>query len=407
MSITSQSKSIRRPNLLVAEDEVEIADIIEAVAEDLGFEVNCVYEGAQVVSLVKKMAPDVIALDLRMPGADGVEIMRELAKINCRSKIVLMSGMDQRTLSSVQNLGREQKLDVIATLAKPMSLDAIEAVFSPHSRPRQEVPEDKPVSKAHAPDSGYGMKSVYQPDVVITDNDTASVPRLTVSLQWRKDDGETLSGPRLGAWAEKLGIGKGMADLLLRDALATWRVWSGRQFSPELGIQLDAFLLRDLEVPDMLAHLTDYYQIDRNKIIVEVEQAAISANSSLVRDILSRLRIKGFKLAVSLEGDGDAFIHMLDRLPIDDVTVDMNTLPADFAVSARSMETEFIYSSLTSLARRKGISVCAINVNRPEQLEFARQCGFARARGSRIGSSLSAEEAMEFYLNAAARKLNG
>ncbi|MEX2131924.1 MAG: EAL domain-containing protein [Pseudohongiellaceae bacterium] len=404
MNVTGQLS--KKPNLLVAEDEVEIADIIEAVAEDLGFQVSCVYEGAQVVALVKKLAPDVIALDLRMPGADGVEIIRELAKMNCRAKIVLMSGMDQRTLSSVQNLGREQKLDIIATLAKPMSLDAIEKVFSPHSV-IAERPQELPGSQKRQLVCGYGMQTVFEPDVSLTPEPDSAMPRLTVNLQWRKDDGETLTGAGLFSWAEKQGIGKGLAELLFRDTFCTWRTWSDNNFCPEISLKLDGFLLRDLEIPDILAQLTDFFQIDHSKIILEIDQKAISANSNLVRDILSRLRIKGFKLSVSLDGDGESFIPMLDSLPIDEIIVDLHSLPVGFASSATNMETEFVYSSLTSLARRKGMTVAARNVNRQDLHLFAKQCGFVRARGSQISSSLSVEDVIDYYAKDRTRQLNG
>ena len=99
-----------KPSLLVADDEIEIGEIIKAVAEDLGFEVICETEGSMVVELVDRIKPDIIALDLRMPGSDGVEIIRELGKRNCKSGILLMNGMDQRTLSSVQSLGKESNL---------------------------------------------------------------------------------------------------------------------------------------------------------------------------------------------------------------------------------------------------------------------------------------------------------
>ncbi|MDP6416395.1 MAG: response regulator [Gammaproteobacteria bacterium] len=87
--------SQQAPVILVADDEPDFADIIVEVAKEIGFRTHCVHEGDKVVGEVTAIDPAAIVLDLRMPGADGVEIIRELGKLRCSAKIVLMSGMDQ------------------------------------------------------------------------------------------------------------------------------------------------------------------------------------------------------------------------------------------------------------------------------------------------------------------------
>lgn len=81
------SNAVQKPTLLVADDEEDIGEIFRALAEDLGFEVTCVTEGSEVVDLVDRMRPTVIALDLRMPGTDGVEVIRELGRRGCKAAI--------------------------------------------------------------------------------------------------------------------------------------------------------------------------------------------------------------------------------------------------------------------------------------------------------------------------------
>jgi CheY-like chemotaxis protein len=121
------SRSSNNNRILIADDEADIGEVLSAVAEDLGFSVTYVSEGGQVVAKTNALNPDVIMLDLRMPGTDGVEVIRELARINCTAKIILVSGMDQRTLNTVEALGREKDLCMVGTLVKPMHPDRIEA----------------------------------------------------------------------------------------------------------------------------------------------------------------------------------------------------------------------------------------------------------------------------------------
>lgn len=125
------NNSAQKPRLLVADDEIDLSEIIQTVAEGLGFEVACVTDGAAVVEMVEKFKPNVITLDLRMPGASAVEILRELGSKNCKANIMLMSGMDQQTLLSVQAIGEENNLKIALTLSKPISIKALESSLTP------------------------------------------------------------------------------------------------------------------------------------------------------------------------------------------------------------------------------------------------------------------------------------
>lgn len=94
--------------ILIADDEAGLTEIIGAVAEDLGFQVTVVHEGNEVVNRVAAVDPGIIMLDLRMPGADGVEVMKQLAEIGISASILLMSGLGQSTLNSVEHVGKEK-----------------------------------------------------------------------------------------------------------------------------------------------------------------------------------------------------------------------------------------------------------------------------------------------------------
>lgn len=131
--MTLTNLTSRRPQLLlVVEDDVDTADLVAGIAQSLGCEVNCVHDGSVVASEVRKLAPDLIALDLGLPGADGVEILRKLARNGCTAKIILMSGMGSQMLATVQAMGKALNLEIVDTLKKPMSLVDIQNAFSPY-----------------------------------------------------------------------------------------------------------------------------------------------------------------------------------------------------------------------------------------------------------------------------------
>ncbi len=68
----------RNRHILVVEDEQRLADLLRDYLQQSGFEVTCLDNGLPVVSFVQQQKPDLVLLDLMLPGKDGMEICREI-----------------------------------------------------------------------------------------------------------------------------------------------------------------------------------------------------------------------------------------------------------------------------------------------------------------------------------------
>jgi two-component system, OmpR family, response regulator BaeR len=64
--------------ILIVEDEPKLAALEADYLKSEGFETHCIADGREVVPWVRASAPDLILLDLMLPGRDGLEICREL-----------------------------------------------------------------------------------------------------------------------------------------------------------------------------------------------------------------------------------------------------------------------------------------------------------------------------------------
>jgi two-component system, OmpR family, response regulator len=64
--------------VLLAEDEGNIVESLRFLLQRVGFDVHVATDGRQALQLALEMRPDVLVLDLMLPGIDGYEVLRQL-----------------------------------------------------------------------------------------------------------------------------------------------------------------------------------------------------------------------------------------------------------------------------------------------------------------------------------------
>ncbi|HEX6620823.1 MAG TPA: response regulator transcription factor [Solirubrobacteraceae bacterium] len=79
-----------RPRALVVDDERALVDVVARYLEREGFDVLAAYDGEQAVALARDEHPDVIILDLMLPGIDGIEACRRIRAFS-NSYIVMLT----------------------------------------------------------------------------------------------------------------------------------------------------------------------------------------------------------------------------------------------------------------------------------------------------------------------------
>lgn len=121
---------MKQPRLLLIDDEPALAEFVADVARDCGFDPVLTSTDAQFRSAMLAERPDMIALDLGMPGMDGVELLRFLAEQQCRSPVLIISGFDRRVLESAFRLGEALGLKMAGPLEKPVRAEALEALLT-------------------------------------------------------------------------------------------------------------------------------------------------------------------------------------------------------------------------------------------------------------------------------------
>lgn len=115
------------PRLLLIDDEPVLAEFLASAARTCGFDPMIAAEDAEFRNAFVEQRPDMVALDLGMPGMDGVELLRFLADHDYEAPVLIVSGFDRRVLESAFRLGEALGLKMAGPLEKPVRLDDLEA----------------------------------------------------------------------------------------------------------------------------------------------------------------------------------------------------------------------------------------------------------------------------------------
>jgi DNA-binding response OmpR family regulator len=119
-----------QPRLLLIDDEPALAEFVANAALESGFDPVVTARDDEFRHAFTDRRPDMVALDLGMPGMDGVELIRFLADHIYRGPVLIVSGFDRRVLESAFRLGEALGLTMVGPVEKPVRLEALEAVFA-------------------------------------------------------------------------------------------------------------------------------------------------------------------------------------------------------------------------------------------------------------------------------------
>ena len=119
-----------QPRLLLIDDEPALADFVASAAVEVGFEPEITSEDQQFRDEFLRQRPDMVALDLGMPGMDGVELTRFLADQDYRGPVLIVSGFDRRVLDSAFRLGEALGLNMAGPVEKPVRFDVLEELLA-------------------------------------------------------------------------------------------------------------------------------------------------------------------------------------------------------------------------------------------------------------------------------------
>lgn len=93
--LKNDETGVSKPKVLVIDDEENVCELITLYFEKAGYDVVSCSDGAEGIEMVRSQKPDILILDLMLPGIDGLDVCKEVRKFSNVPLIMLTARVDE------------------------------------------------------------------------------------------------------------------------------------------------------------------------------------------------------------------------------------------------------------------------------------------------------------------------
>ncbi|MBV7505168.1 response regulator [Neobacillus drentensis] len=116
-----------KEKILIVDDQFGIRILLNEVFQKEGYQTYQAANGIQALEIVTKHDPDLVLLDMKIPGMDGIEILKRMKVIDPDIRVIIMTAYGE--LDMIQEA---KDLGAITHFAKPFDIDDIRAAVRKH-----------------------------------------------------------------------------------------------------------------------------------------------------------------------------------------------------------------------------------------------------------------------------------
>lgn len=376
--------------ILLVDDEPFALKLLSHQLGKLGF-VNVIsHEHAAAALAQMEFETETFGLilcDLQMPGMDGVEFIRELARIGYAGGLVLVSGEDERILQTAEKLSKAHRLNVLGTLQKPVSPEQLRQVLN--KRPLHAAA--RAARKTYAPEelwraiTGGKLVNYYQPKVDLASGAVTGVETL---VRWRHPEDDLVFPEQFIATAEEHGLIDELTRTVLASALHQARLWQDAGLHLHVAVNVSMNNLGSLGFPDFVARAALSAGVQPASLVLEVTESRLMKNPLAALDILTRLRLKHIGLSIDDFGTGHSSLAQLRDIPFDELKIDRSFVRGAW----RDSSLRAIFDASLGMAKQLGMKTVAEGVEDRDDWDFLRATGCDMAQGYFIARPMPADD---------------
>jgi len=336
---------------------------------------------------------DLLISDLKMPDMDGIEFLRRLADNGYRKCVILVSGVEDKLLQAAVALLRAKGMRLRGALKKPVTREALlELISMPCDAAKTTTAQCARITVS--PDdilAGIRRDEFnvhFQPKV---DAVTLRTVGLEALARWQHD-GKFVPPDNFIAIAERYGLIGSLSEVLLTKALIGGARLAEAGYPLTVAVNLSANWLTDIRLPEFILAGIQVTGFKAEDLILEITETGVMADMTTALDVMTRLRLKGFKLSIDDFGTGYSSLEQLQRIPFNELKLDRS-----FVCGAEDNSTKrAILASTLAMAKKLELSTVAEGVETQQDLDLVRGLGCDLVQGWFIAKAMPVDRLLEW-----------
>lgn len=107
-------------SILVIDDDISVCNALKEELSEVGYDVQCLYDGSTAAEFLLNNPVDLVLLDLKMPGKDGFEVLKEINQQKVKPKIIVLTAY-----ADVKSAIDSAKMGASDFISKPYDFDEL------------------------------------------------------------------------------------------------------------------------------------------------------------------------------------------------------------------------------------------------------------------------------------------
>ncbi len=331
---------------------------------------------------------NVAIIDLGLPGMDGLELIRELASMSCRARLIVVGSQPNNLMFSVETMAQAYGFDLLGAVSKPVSPARLEALLEHYLPPRAASTLVQRPGFTFS-EVGMGMQAgqfepFFQPKIEL---ETGQVKGLEAFARWRHPEHGVLEP---SAFIDALEQNNRIDFLdwsMIEKSVERCRQFHDQGFPISISINLAPETLAHPAFMQQIGACVGRHRVMPDYITFEMPESSVLTTDPSFLERLVRLRIAGYGLAIDDYGTGRSNLQLLARIPFSELKIDRSFV--DGASKKRALGT--VLRSCLGLAHSLDRMSVAVGVETKQDWDLLQGLGCTYAQGYHIASPMEAD----------------